>query len=127
MAWFFPAWFDYEQNPEKYAIRNSEQLLALAQEDPERALPFTYSAIGAECWMFLQQAMLENNGQYRLTTFNATMEGTYPPPGGSDVYVQVDFPNNRQVQLVWYAGGVTQCFYRDSSAAEWVASPSGDE
>lgn len=91
------------------AIQATERLLSYIREYPTDSLPLdelpSYLWVREDCWTLLQEAMIQNSGQYSLT---ARYNGIpYRPV--DDILVRVDFADGRQVEVLFYQGGLVGC------------------
>ena len=91
------------------AIQSTERLLSYVQEysvgpPPRDVLP-SYLWVSDSCWAFLQEAMLQNSGQYSLTA----RDNGIPFRPVDDILVRVNFTNGHQIDLNFYEGGLVAC------------------
>jgi hypothetical protein len=93
---------------EEYALNHTKRIVDAAQSDSPVPRELASSS-RQECWLFFREQFQNSTVPYSLTIITNAQDTPYPFRDVMDIRVGVNFPDGRQAEIWWYAGGVATC------------------
>jgi hypothetical protein len=111
LCWYLFTFLNSQLDAKEAAISDTEHILSSLHGNPNASPPTPYVLwIDEKCWLFLQDAMKKNSGEYtaNVTYYNLD-DPNYKYRPVDEVTVGVSFPDGRQAEFYYYEGGLNGC------------------